>query len=86
MVARERGVRSRAIAHPGLRRHRPTTNLRKQLQRQDTPAVSVSVCQNCEPHHFANSGAVIGEAMQRSGLKVLLLASVALSHRFNNID
>lgn len=86
MAVRERGVRSRAIAHPGLRRHRPTINLLKQLQFKDTPAVSVSVCQNCEPHHFTDSGAVIGEAMQRSELKVLLLASVALSHRFHKID
>jgi 3,4-dihydroxyphenylacetate 2,3-dioxygenase len=32
------------------------------------------------------SGSVIGEAIACSGLKVLLLASGALSHRFNNID
>ncbi len=85
-VARERGVRSRAIAHPGLGRHYPTLNLLKQLRLEDTPAVSVSSCQNCEPHHYVESGSVIGEAIARSGLKVLLLASGALSHRFNGID
>jgi 3,4-dihydroxyphenylacetate 2,3-dioxygenase len=85
-VARERGVRSRAIAHPGLGRHYPTLNLLKQLRLEDTPTVSVSSCQNCEPHHYLESGSVIGEAIARSGLKVLLLASGALSHRFNGID
>jgi 3,4-dihydroxyphenylacetate 2,3-dioxygenase len=85
-VARERGVRSRAIAHPGLGRHYPTINLLKQLLLEDTPIVSVSSCQNCELRHFLESGSVIGEAIARSGLKVLLLASGALSHRFNNID
>jgi 3,4-dihydroxyphenylacetate 2,3-dioxygenase len=79
-------VRSRAIAHPGLGRHYPTLNLLKQLRLEDTPTVSVSSCQNCEPHHYLESGSVIGEAIARSGLKVLLLASGALSHRFNGID
>jgi 3,4-dihydroxyphenylacetate 2,3-dioxygenase len=85
-VARERGVRSRAVAHPGLGRHYPTINLLKQLRLEATPIVSVSSCQNCEPHHFLESGSVIGEAIARSGSKVLLLASGALSHRFNGID
>jgi 3,4-dihydroxyphenylacetate 2,3-dioxygenase len=85
-VAPERGAHSKVIAHPGLGRHCPTINLLKQLRLEDTPVVSVSSCQNCEPHHFLESGAVIGEAIARSGLKVLLLASGALSHRFNSID
>jgi 3,4-dihydroxyphenylacetate 2,3-dioxygenase len=67
-------------------RHYPTINLLKQLRLEDTPVVSVSSCQNCEPHHYLESGSVIGEAIGRSGLKVLLLASGALSHRFNGID
>ena len=85
-MARERSVASRTIAHPDLGRHYPTINLVKQLRLEDTPIVSVSSCQNCEPGHFIESGQVIGEAIRRSGLRVLLLASGALSHRFNNID
>ena len=84
-VARERGVRTRAIEQPDLPRHYPTINLVRQLQ-IEVPVVSVSSCQNCKPHHFIESGAVIGEAIARSDLRVALLASGALSHRFNDID
>ena len=87
-VARERGVQSRAINHPALPRHYPTINLVKQLRLElmDVPVVTVSSCQNCEPRHFVESGEVIGEAIRRSDLRVVLLASGALSHKFNGID
>ncbi len=85
-VARERKVHSRAIEHPDLGRHYATINVVKQLRLEATPIVSVSSCQNCEPHHFVQSGEVIGEAIRRSDLRVLLLASGALSHKFNSID
>lgn len=85
-VARESKVPSRAIEHPDLARHYPTINVIKQLRLEALPIVAVSSCQNCEPPHFIQSGEVIGEAIRRSGLRVLLLASGALSHKFNNID
>jgi 3,4-dihydroxyphenylacetate 2,3-dioxygenase len=85
-VARERGVQSRAIGNPDLPRHYPTINVIKQMQLEAWPVVTVSSCQNCEPCHFLQSGEVIGEAIARSDLRVLLLASGALSHRFNGID
>lgn len=85
-VAREKGVRSRAVANPELPRHYPTINVIKQMQLEAWPIVTVSSCQNCEPRHFLESGAVIGEAIQRSDLRVVLLASGALSHKFNGID
>ena len=87
-VARERGVQSRAICNPELPRHYPTVNLVKQLRLElmDLPVVTVSSCQNCQPHHFLESGAVVGEAIRRSDWRVLLLASGALSHKFNGID
>ncbi|WP_374563303.1 extradiol ring-cleavage dioxygenase [Ideonella sp.] len=85
-VARERQVHSRAIEHPDLGRQYATINVVKQLRLEGTPIVSVGSCQNCEPKHFLQSGEVIGEAIRRSHLHVLLLASGALSHRFNNID
>ena len=84
-VARERKVQTRAIANPDLGRHYPTINLIRQL-RIERPVVSVSSCQNCEPKHYLQSGEVIGEAISRSNLNVVMLASGALSHRFNNID
>jgi 3,4-dihydroxyphenylacetate 2,3-dioxygenase len=85
VVARERGVRSRAMEQPDLPRHYATINLVKQLK-VEVPVVSVSSCQNCKPQHYLESGAVIGEAIARSDLRVLLIASGALSHRFTDID
>lgn len=85
-VARERGVRSKAIAHPDLGRHYATLNPLKQMRLEGFPVVTVSSCQNCQPRHFLESGAVIGEAIARSDLRVVMLASGALSHRFNEID
>jgi 3,4-dihydroxyphenylacetate 2,3-dioxygenase len=84
-VARERDVQSRAISDPDLGRHYATINIVIKLVRGER-IVSVSSCQNCQPKHYLQSGAVIGEAIRRSNLKVVLLASGALSHRFNDID
>jgi 3,4-dihydroxyphenylacetate 2,3-dioxygenase len=87
-AARERGGYNRAIRNPDLPRHYATINLVKQLRLElsDTPVVTLSSCQNCEWTHFLASGEVIGEAVRRSGLRVVMLASGALSHKFNGID
>jgi 3,4-dihydroxyphenylacetate 2,3-dioxygenase len=87
-VSREQGGFNRAICNPDLGRHYPTINLIKQLRLEltDTPVVSVSSCQNCDWKHFLKSGEAIGEAIRRSELKVVMLASGALSHKFNGID
>ncbi|HEY9237533.1 MAG TPA: extradiol ring-cleavage dioxygenase [Burkholderiaceae bacterium] len=87
-VSRERGGYNRAIAHPDLGRQYPTINLVKHLRFEEPamPVVTVSACQNCEWPHFLTSGEAIGEAIARSDLRVLLIASGALSHRFNGID
>lgn len=87
-VSRERGGYNRTIAHPDLGRQYATINLVKQLRLElaGLPVVTVSSCQNCHWRHFLESGAAIGEAIRRSGLRVLLLASGALSHKFNEID
>lgn len=87
-VSREQGGYNRVINHPGLGRQYATINLVKQLRLElsGTPVLSVSSCQNCDWPHFLTSGEAIGEAIRRSGLRVLLLASGALSHKFNAID
>ena len=87
-VSREMGGYNRAICHPGLGRHYASINLIKQLQLEvsDTPVVTLSSCQNCDWTHFLQSGEVIGEAIRRSQLRIVLLASGALSHKFNGID
>jgi aromatic ring-opening dioxygenase catalytic subunit (LigB family) len=87
-ASRERGGYVRAIRHPDLGRQYATLNVIKQLRLElmDVPVVSVSSCQNCRWEHFLESGAQIGEGIRRSGLRAVLLASGALSHRFNDID
>ncbi|MGB7299805.1 MAG: extradiol ring-cleavage dioxygenase [Burkholderiaceae bacterium] len=87
-VSREQGGYNRAIRHPDLNRHYATINVVKQLglELMNVPVVSVSSCQNCDWKHFLDSGVSIAEAVKRSGLRVVLLASGALSHKFNNID
>jgi 3,4-dihydroxyphenylacetate 2,3-dioxygenase len=85
-VARERKVQTKAVCNPALPRHYPSINVIKQLRLEGMPIVSVSSCQNCQPKHYLESGEVIGEAIRRSNLRVVLLASGALSHKFNEID
>lgn len=87
-VSRERGGYNRAICHPDLGRQYATVNLIKHLRLElsDTPVVTVSSCQNCDWPHFVKSGEAIGAAIERSNLRVVLLASGALSHKFNGID
>jgi aromatic ring-opening dioxygenase catalytic subunit (LigB family) len=87
-VSRERGGFNRAICHPDLGRQYATVNLVKHLRLElsGTPVVGVSSCQNCDWPHFLKSGEAIGEAIARSDLRVVLLASGALSHKFNGID
>ncbi|WP_245178418.1 extradiol ring-cleavage dioxygenase [Cupriavidus sp. AcVe19-1a] len=87
-VSRERGGFNRAVSHPDLGRHYATVNLIKHLwlELSDLPVVTASSCQNCDWPHFVTSGEAIGEAIRRSDLRVVLLASGALSHKFNGID
>jgi aromatic ring-opening dioxygenase catalytic subunit (LigB family) len=87
-VSREQKGYNRVINHPDLGKQYATINLVKQLrlERSDTPVVTLSSCQNCDWRHFLKSGEAIAEAVRRSDLRVLLLASGALSHKFNPID
>jgi len=87
-VSREQGGYNRVINHPELGKQYATINLVKhlRLEQADIPVVTVSSCQNCDWKHFLKSCEAIGEAIRRSDLNVLLLASGALSHKFNGID
>lgn len=84
-VAEERGVMGMAVDDPHMPREYATINLVTKLA-LPLPYLTVSNCQNCQSHHFLESGEVVGEAIRRSGKRVVLLASGALSHRFNEID
>lgn len=87
-VSREMGGYNRAICNPDLGRQYATLNLVKQLRLElsGIPVVTASSCQNCRSEHFLQSGEVIGEAIRRSDMNVVLLASGALSHKFVDID
>ncbi len=84
-VAEERDVMAMSIKDPALPQHYATINLVKKLELTE-PVLTASNCQNCESHHFLQMGEVVGEAIRRSGKRVVLLASGALSHKFNKID
>ena len=84
-VGTERNVMSKAVEEPSLARHYATINVVNAL-RKNEKIVTVSNCQNCQSKHFLESGAVIAEAIERSPYNVVLLASGALSHKFNEID
>lgn len=70
-----------AIDDPHLPIHYPTTNLLPFLQ-DDERWVSVSTAQTAETDDFLLVGEAIGRAIERSGKRVVLLASGALSHTF----
>ncbi len=70
-----------AIDDPHLPIHYPTTNLLPFLQ-GDERWVSVSVAQTGETDDFLLVGAAVGRAIARSGRRVVLLASGAMSHTF----
>jgi 3,4-dihydroxyphenylacetate 2,3-dioxygenase len=88
VASRARGGYNRAIQHPQLGRHYPTINLVKhlQLESENIRVVSVSSCQNCDWQHFLKSGEAIAEAIRLGDSRVVMLASGALSHKFNGID
>ena len=84
-VAEERGVMARAVDDPALPRHYASINVINHLKAHER-IMTVSNCQNCDSEHFLESGGAIGEAIRRSPYRVVLLASGALSHKFNGIN
>ena len=85
VVGEEQGVMAMAVAQEGLPRHYGTINIVNALGRGER-VVGVSCCQNARTYNFLEMGAVLGEAIRRSGRRVVILASGALSHKFVNID
>ena len=70
-----------AIDDPHLPIHYPTTNLLPFLQ-GDERWISVSVAQTGDTDDFLLVGEAVGRAVARSGRRVVLLASGAMSHTF----
>lgn len=84
-VAEERGVMALAIDAADLPRHYATINIVNRLRARER-ILTIGTCQNCDTEHFLQMGAVVGEAIRRSDQRAVLLASGALSHKFNKID
>jgi 3,4-dihydroxyphenylacetate 2,3-dioxygenase len=84
-VARERRVRVVNAMSPHLAQHYPTLNLVHHL-RSNQRVLSVGVCQSAQPDNFLDMGAVIGEAIARTDVRAVLLASGGLSHAFWPLD
>lgn len=84
-VAEEWSVKGLAIEDATLPRHYATINIVNKLRLSER-VMTVGNCQNCDSRAFLRSGEVIGEAIRRSPYRVVLLASGALSHKFNDID
>ncbi|MDP5032170.1 MAG: hypothetical protein NWQ54_19470 [Paraglaciecola sp.] len=84
----EMGVRVRSTANDGMHKEYATINIIKQLhlERLGIKVVSASCCQNCRWDQFLPAGETIAQGIKNSDAKVVLIASGALSHRFNNID
>ncbi|MDE3065040.1 MAG: catechol 1,2-dioxygenase [Acidobacteriota bacterium] len=61
-----------------------TTNFLGFLQGEEA-WVSVSTCQTAEPRDFATVGRVIAQAVAESDLRVVLIASGAVSHTFHSL-
>lgn len=72
------------IDNPHLPITYATTNFLSFLQGPES-WISVSTCQTAEPHDFATVGRVIRDAIEASDLRVVLIASGALSHTFHTL-
>lgn len=75
------GQRAHTSRDPHLPIHYPTVNLLHYLHRGER-VVSVSCAQTGEAADFLAMGRAVGEAVERTGRRVALLASGGLSHRF----
>ncbi|MFC3051973.1 DODA-type extradiol aromatic ring-opening family dioxygenase [Kordiimonas pumila] len=82
------GVPCIANDDPYLPIHYPTINIAHFLHsdERDEAWLSVSVCQTGTTKNFLDVGKAIGEAVKKSGKRVVLLASGGMSHRFWPLD
>jgi 3,4-dihydroxyphenylacetate 2,3-dioxygenase len=84
-VAIERNVTARNVTDDSLVPQYATLNVVGKLRR-DEKVMSVGSCQTAKLRHYLEMGAVVGEAIRRAPGDVMLLASGALSHVFNDLS
>ncbi len=79
------GVRCHPSSDPCLPLNYPTVNTAHFLN--DGEAwLSMGICQTARDHNFLAVGRGIGEAVAESGLRLVLIASGGMSHRFWPLD
>lgn len=84
-VAIERSIAARNVEDDSLVPQYATLNIVAKLRR-DEKVLSVGSCQTASAQHFLEMGEVIGEAIRRLPGRAMLLASGALSYRFNDLS
>lgn len=84
-IGASRGVPVENAVNEHIEPEYPTVNLLGPLWRGEK-LLSIGICQNARAPHFLAMGAVIGEAIERTDCKAVLLASGALSHRMVDLD
>ncbi len=84
-VALERGVAARNVEDDSLVPQYATLNIVAKLRR-DEKVMSVGSCQTAASRHYLEMGEVIGEAIRRTPCRVVMLASGAMSHTFNDLS
>ncbi len=80
--AEREGTWAAAVDDPYLPIQYATLNLWTYLSRPGKAWVSVSVCQTATPEDFLKFGRAISSAVEKTGRRVLILASGGLSHVF----
>jgi aromatic ring-opening dioxygenase catalytic subunit (LigB family) len=86
-TARGAGLRAVASAHRGLPVHYPTLNVMSYFNPDAARRVlTMGVCQTTSVDNDLAFGAAVGDAIRRSGRRVVLVASGGLSHRFWDYD
>ncbi|MGH9891986.1 MAG: catechol 1,2-dioxygenase [bacterium] len=87
MEAKEAGIRAYASAHRGLPIHYGTLNPMHYLNpRRDKRILPMSILYTSSVHNDLRFGELIGRAIEKSGRRVVFVASGGLSHEFWPFD
>jgi 3,4-dihydroxyphenylacetate 2,3-dioxygenase len=85
--AKKAGLRCEGADYQGLTLHYPTLNLMHYLNPERRYRVlSIGVCQTASHERNLEFGAAVGQALQDSDRRVIILAAGGLSHQFWSYD
>jgi len=84
-VALERNIAARNADDDSLVPQYATLNVLAKLRREEK-VLSVGCCQTAKARHWLEMGEAVGEAIERTRCRAMLIASGALSHCFNDLS